>query len=88
MTKTKKTKEQRKADAAFIEKISSINIGVKSSGKCPDCGMPVMSAPDGAKPVGMLFGSMHGQPVGGPVYAAPMPVQPTRGSDEEQSLCA
>ncbi len=41
--KNKKTKEQRAADAAFIEKIKSINIGGKPLGehKCPGCGEPI-----------------------------------------------
>jgi len=64
------TKKQTKADKAFIEKITTLNVQTGPKAKaptCPGCG-------DAMKPIGVLAGEFHGQQVVGDVYSCgPIP---------------
>jgi hypothetical protein len=83
-------KKQTKADKAFIEKISTLQVNTKSASKkdCPECGKEM-------KPIGFLAGEVHGQKVGGPIYGhpgqhgpRPRDTRPVESSSDEQSLSA
>lgn len=73
--KKPKTAEQKKADKAFIAKISTIGIstGKSSAPQCPGCG-------DEMVPVGVLSGTIHGKKIGGAVFG---PRPPSSRSDEQ-----
>jgi hypothetical protein len=82
-------KKQTKADKAFIEKISTLQVNTKSAKKtCPDCGHEMQQ-------IGHLSGEVHGQKVGGPIYGHPgqhgprrRDTRPVESSSDEQSLSA
>jgi hypothetical protein len=82
-----KPKKQSKADKAFIEKISTLNIGVKpgaSGPSCPDCGQPL-------QPVAHLKGTLNGTEVEGTAYVphgSPFPVgllRPVKRKPQEKA---
>jgi hypothetical protein len=82
-------KKQTKADKAFIDKISTLQVKTGSAKKtCPDCGHEMQQ-------IGHLAGEVHGQKVGGPIYGhpgqhgpRPRDTRPVESSSDEQSLSA
>jgi hypothetical protein len=65
-------KKQTKADKAFIAKISTLNIGSKSSGSDHEHG-PTCGCGKTLEKVGHVKGEFYGKQVEGDVYAHPLP---------------